>query len=567
MNTTMVDDKYRLRLEAAVERLHGLPGRRELLITAGALLGFTALLLLALLLPGRTYLGQYANDFMVFVDGANRILNGQVPNREFHTPLGPLAFLLPAFGWWAGGSLGTMMPVATAAFALIFVPLLIYVVSSRLPLGWALAFGLFMVLLVAVPLNPGEPPDRTSFAMFYNRFCWAVLSTLFLMVLPPKPALGRVSLDALVIAALLLLMFYLKVSYAAIGLVFVAALCLLRGKRTAALLGLGLTAGAVLVVELFWSQTAVYIGDIRSAAAASGTVRGTFFTLARSILDNFADYVLIGGMLLVALLRDARTEYLLAVLFMTVGGLLLINQNAQQTEVITLLPAALVAAFAPARDGTRGDRGWPGLIGALVLAALVIPAGAMNISTLGYEVVKAAQGPGDAPFDEQLDGLVTLEGSLRDMKPGAQVLEDVYRTGSADLETVNMLRHARYRQPVGQTEYIRSLKDAVRMLRSEPKLGGRVYTLDMPNPLNALAGRTAPVGLDAWNHLGRTFSPDHYRDPTATFANVDVVMVPKLPVELATFQVLRTLYGPYIETHYELVAESTYWRGYRRKAG
>src|SRR3569623_280463 len=157
MNTTMVDDKYRLRLEAAVERLHGLPGRRELLITAGALLGFMALLLLALLLPGRTYLGQYANDFMVFVDGANRILNGQVPNREFHTPLGPLAFLLPAFGWWAGGSLGTMMPVATAAFALMFVPLLIYVVSSRLPLGWALAFGLFMVLLVAVPLSPGEP--------------------------------------------------------------------------------------------------------------------------------------------------------------------------------------------------------------------------------------------------------------------------------------------------------------------------------------------------------------------------------------------------------------------------
>src|SRR3569623_763295 len=516
MNTTMVDDKYRLRLEAAVERLHGLPGRRELLITAGALLGFMALLLLALLLPGRTYLGQYANDFMVFVDGANRILNGQVPNREFHTPLGPLAFLLPAFGWWAGGSLGTMMPVATAAFALMFVPLLIYVVSSRLPLGWALAFGLFMVLLVAVPLNPGEPPDRTSFAMIYNRLCWAVLSPLFLM-------------------------FYLKVSYAAIGLVFVAALWLLRGKRTAALLGLGLTAGAVLVVELFWSQTAVYIGDIRSAAAASGTLRGTFFTLARSILDNFVDYVLIGGMLLVALLRGARTEYLLAVRFMTVGGLLLINQNAQQTEVITLLPAALVAAFAPARDGTRGDRGWPGLIGALVLAALVIPAGAMNISTLGYEVVKAAQGPGDGPFDEQLDGLVTLEGSLRDMKPGAQVLEDVYRTGSADLETVNMLRHARYRQPVGQTEYIRSLKDAVHMLRSEPKLGGRVYTLAMPNPLNALAGRTAPVGLAAWNHLGRTFSPDPYRDPTATFANVDVVMVQTLPVVLATFHELRPL--------------------------
>lgn len=568
MNTVFeANGKYRLRLESAVERLYGFSSRRELSITAGVLLAYTAVLLLILLLPGRTYLGQYAHDFMVFVDGANRILDGQVPNGDFHTPLGPLAFLLPAYGWSLGGSLGAMMPIATAIFAILFVPLLIYVAGSRLPLGWALAFGLFIMLLVVVPLNPGEPPDRTAFAMFYNRFCWALLSTLFLMLLPGKPAVSRPALDAVVIAALLLLMFYLKISYAAIGLAFVAGLALLSGTRRAAVLGLVMTAVGAVLVELFWFHTGGYLADIGSAAAASGTVRGSIFTTARIILDNFSDYVLVVGLLLAALLRGVRFEYLLYALGMAIAGLLLINQNAQNTEIITLLPAALVAILAPGRDGVRGDRDWRGFVGALAFAALILPAGAMNIASLGYQAVKAAQGPGDGPFDEQLDGVVTLEGGLRDIQPGAGVLRDVYRTGSADLETVNMLRHARYRQPVGQTEYIRSLQEAVDILRSEPKLVGKVYTLDMTNPLNALAGRTAPKGVDAWNHVGRTFSADHHRAPEAMFADVEVVMVPKLPVELPTFQLLRQLYGSYVEENYELVTESTYWRAYRRRNG
>src|SRR3569832_1134236 len=129
-----------------------------------------------------------------------------------------------------------------------------------------------------------------------------------------------------------------------------------------------------------------------------------------------------------------------------------------------------------------------------------------------------------------------------------------------------MHSHSLRRQQIGLTENKRSLEEATQTLRSEPNLAGRVFTLDMSNPLNALAGRTPPTGVDAWNHLRRTFSPDIYRAPEVQFANIDVVLWPNMPVELATFQALRKLYGPYIESHYELVKESTYWRAYRRKA-
>lgn len=564
MNTVVLDQGGKSRLHAAVECLRNLSYRSETRIIVGVLLAYAALLLLLLLLPGRTYLGNYSNDFMIFVDGAYRIVVGQIPNRDFHTPLGPIAFLLPGLGLWAGGGMGAMMPIATAAFTILFAPLLLYVVATRLPLGWALAFGVFMLLLVIVPLNPGEPPDRTSFAMFYNRFCWAMLSTLFLMTLRDKSGAQRPWLDAAVMSALLLLMFYLKVNYAAVGLGFTLGLVFLRDTRRAALLALVMTAAGVLLIELFWSATGNYIADIRVAAQASGTWRGSVFTLGRYVIDNLSDFMLVAGIMSVALLRGARPMHLLFASYMAVTGILLLNQSAQGVQIITLIPAALVAILAPGKTTVR-DHFWPTLVGALVIAALVTPPAARNILALGYEVVKAAQAPSNDPLYEQLDGVITHETGSSDLTPSLAELVDVYRTGIADIETVNMLRHSPRRHPINQTEYLRSLEEARQVLQSDPKLTGRVFAFDMANPLNALAGRTPPTGVDAWNHLRRTFSPDIYRAPELEFANVDVVMWPKMPVELTTFQAMRKLYGPYVGSHYELVTESTYWRAYRRK--
>lgn len=251
-------------------------------------------------------------------------------------------------------------------------------------------------------------------------------------------------------------------------------------------------------------------------------------------------------------------------LYMAAVGVVLLNQSAQDVQIITFIPAALVAILAPRKAAGR-ESFWPGLVGVLVIAALIAPPTSRNILALSYEAVKAAQAPSDDPFYEQLDGVVTQEGGSRDLTPSLAVLTDVYRTGAADVEIVNMLRHSLRRQPISQTEYLRSLEGARDILQSDPKLAGSVFAFDMANPLNALAGRTPPTGVDAWNHLRRTFSPEIYRAPELEFANVDVVMWPKMPVELTTFQSLRKLYGPYVESHYELVTESIYWRAYRRK--
>src|SRR5215208_5874761 len=89
---------------------------------AGLILAIAALCALLLALPGQTITTVYVNDLLIFLDGAHRIASGQVPNRDFHTPLGPLAFYLPALGYWISGHLGGAMPVGMALLVLSLAP-------------------------------------------------------------------------------------------------------------------------------------------------------------------------------------------------------------------------------------------------------------------------------------------------------------------------------------------------------------------------------------------------------------------------------------------------------------
>ena len=121
-------------------RYAGMDVAQEARLIGKFCLWVAAVLVFLLVVRGKTFSLAYVHDLMIFYDGGSRILDGQLPNRDFHTPLGLLAYALPAFGIWAGNSLGPMMPLATSAFAVIFLPLLIHVCVSRLPLKQALIF-------------------------------------------------------------------------------------------------------------------------------------------------------------------------------------------------------------------------------------------------------------------------------------------------------------------------------------------------------------------------------------------------------------------------------------------
>jgi hypothetical protein len=529
-------------------------------------------LLFLLLSPGRSLSGIYANDLMVFYDGAHRILSGQVPNRDFHTPLGPLPYLLAAMGLKLGGSLGAMMPSATAVFAVLLSPFLLYAAASRLRLLAALIVMVFLLILTIAPVNPGDSWLAPTYAMFYNRFAWATLGTLFLFALPRSQGVGSPLLDTGCIAALVLVLFYLKISYAAVALAFTLGLLFLPHSRRVAGGALLCIAAGVLAGHLAWGGTQNYLADVRRAGQVSGALRGGLYNMVIAASSNLWQEAAYAAAIVYAAIQRVRIVYLAASLAMAACGLLLLNQNAQTMEIPVLLPAALVALLAPGRE--PGSQPAYGPAAVLMAGALALPAtvnGALALRYVRHELAHPTRAPSDSA---ELNGLVAHEAPFQPGNPSSprlvsdpQVLANAFRVGWTQTATFNVLRQIRTRQPIGQSEYLWTIEDGVEALRAHPELSGPVFTFDLANPFNAVLDRPPPTGDASWNHYGRTFDEKSFLPPEAALRTVQVIMEPKDPVEIYSTVYLKKNYQAYLDRHFRPALETTYWRIYRRVDG
>ena len=185
-----------------------------------------------LALPGRTVTAAFTNDVLIFLDGAHRIAWDQLPNRDFHSALGPLVFYIPAIGYALSGNLGAAMPVGMAVLLFAITPPMIRILQSRLRTPIALALAVFLVLILAAPINLGSPASLLTFAMFYNRIGWVALGLLVVMYLRPhQTTRGGNLADAAAAAILLLLQLYTKATYGVVSLAFLGFMLLDRQQR------------------------------------------------------------------------------------------------------------------------------------------------------------------------------------------------------------------------------------------------------------------------------------------------------------------------------------------------
>lgn len=516
-------------------------------------------LVFLILARGKTFSMAYVADLMVFYDGGDRFLRGQLPNRDFHTPLGLLAYLLPALGLWAGDSLGRMMPIATAAFAAIFLPLLIHVCVSRLPLKQGAFFAVWVLALIVTPASIGEL--EPSFAMFYNRWGYGLLSLLFLLFLPQLRGRSSAWKDAVTLAVILLLTFYLKISYFAVAAAFTLPLLYLPGTRRMASIGCLLAIGCIGLIHLLWWGTFGYLQDISIAAQSSGAIRGSISVLARLAFNDAA--TMFPFLLIIALGAAGGVSLSVLALCLAIAGagLALANQNYQGLGIPTLVPAAIFMTTALEARVQGSDGGRLRLAATLLFATLAVPP---TFSATRSVLVHAAQPNGSSSNGArvaEIDGFQVTDVLLNPTDAESiNRARDFYRSGTGDLETIQALR-----SPLWQAEYFSTLKDAEALLQNDPALSGKIFVLDFSNPLNALLGRKAPQGVDSWYHRGRTFDEGIFRNAAQTFADVDLVMVPKAPVDLPAYILLKQIYGNHIAQHYQLAATSDYWRVYARK--
>jgi hypothetical protein len=501
-----------------------------------ALLVISVAAICALMLawPGKTVTTKYVNDLFIFLDGVHRINSGQVPNRDFHTALGPLVYYAPALGYWLSGTLGGAMP---AGMALIVAALAVpasHILSSRLRPAIALPLGIYLILVAAVPINLGESIGDLSFAMFYNRIGWAALGLLLVMHLrPERPCRLQHVLDAACAAFLMTLMLYSKISYGIVGIGFLILLLLDSRRRLWPMTALGLTAIVCIIVEFFWGGSEAHIADLLLAGEVSGNLK-TIDEIAQVLFKNLADFTIFTLFAGLALWRTKSVRDFLFFGFSAGSGYLLIMQNFQNSGIVTLVTGAAVAVellarcHPPASEVRRSSL----MAGAqLLLFAFVLPGAVQHAAALGLHA-----------------GLAALDRGQTAPLPRFGEIKLVQLWNSGD--------HPAF------SRYFASIADGARALSNLEQNTDHVLVLDFVSPFSAGLDLEVNYGDSTWHHWGRTINEHSFLPAKTLFHDVRIVMEPKWPVDGATAEGLKAIYGEYINDHFELAGETADWKIY-----
>jgi hypothetical protein len=169
------------------------------------------------------------DTFFILSDGW-RFANGQIPYKDYYSPLGPLSGLLTGLGMLMirpGSGLAHSVLIGQGIFLTLMIPITVFAAYRRLraPLGALFCF--IVVSLVASRVLLGDPfSSHLTVTGTYNSQGYALLLVFSLMVLlrPLHPGRRTQIADDLLGGFLLLLLFFDKISYFGVaGVVLVAA--------------------------------------------------------------------------------------------------------------------------------------------------------------------------------------------------------------------------------------------------------------------------------------------------------------------------------------------------------
>jgi hypothetical protein len=489
---------------------------------------------LVLAVPGQTITTKYVNDLFIFLDGAYRIVEGQVPNQDFHSSLGPLAFYLPALGYALTGSLGAAMPVGMGLATVFLGAIGAHLIGTRMRAVTGIPLAVFLLLIAAVPLNPGEGIADLSFAMFYNRLGWAAVGLLLVLYLPAHDMSRRqTALDALCAALLTLFLLYLKASYGLVAVGFLVFMTTGRETRPWSIAALIATAAAILLIEPFWRGTVTYLADVQLAREVSGDIPD-LVRLVTIALPNLADIAvfLVLTLLLLAVRRSVRDFLFLG--FVGATGLLLIEQNFQIVGILTLAAGASVVAELLARAAPPPARNGVGAGLPLLVGIMMLPVTVQNGAALVLHAGLALGQQGDP---------ITLP-------------------GYAGVRLAQLSNEGLYRN---FSRYNQSLADGAAALASLDTEVERVVVFDFVGPFSAGLGLVPPRDDSPWYHWGRTLHDGVYPPANEILADAKIIMEAKWPIEFWTASGMRRVYAPYLDSNFTLATESLDWRIYVRK--
>jgi hypothetical protein len=498
----------------------------------------------------------YGHDDFFLLENGWRVVCGLRPFLDFSSSWGPVTFLVTGLGLKLANASPNGIGYGNALFGLT-VGLWVYRLGrDRLASTPRLLLGLYVVLLVCAPYALGDWPLLSSHAMAYNRYGYALLALVVVECFDAMPGPMRHSgewLGGLSTGAIVALALFLKASYALVSLPLIGASLVFRRPSSSRLAGL--TLGFAVVALGFIAYLGFDVPSIVKAfriAAGARLITYSFHQPVWEIEAHPLPLLLILALALSASLlrREARSwrdELQLPVLgiLLFLGDIVLLTTN-HQIDAMPLLGifALLVASqLTEYRDGSssetaRSDLPYHAAL-LLLCAILLVPQFVSDLAGLGSAALRKAH-PASA------------RSPVRFTEPRIASLI-LYDDDRADPNANGSV-------------YTTYVNDGTALLRKHCDPTDRVLTMDMQNPFPYALGWQPARGGMASTSFNFTFSAQYRPSSNEYFADATTVMVPKRPAQNTKYlDGLYAIYSPALAERYRLVAETDWWRLYKRK--
>ncbi len=505
-----------------------------------------------LLAPERMLSREMTWDLMLNLAGAWHLHTGHVAHVDYHDPIGSLSFRLTQLGFLIVGSNPRAFLVGQT---ILLVPVFVAAViaaARRLALVPAAVFVVYVALLVLMPTNVGDPMNAYTFAMWYNRWGWSVLTTLLLvLVLPPRAGRAAPLLDAVTCGLLLIILFYVKITFVVAGLAAVA-FALVASNHVRAEWRTWAIAPAMVLANALAPYNYAYWSDIWFGVTA-GYARSLPIAQVSLFLDNKAEYAIYLSGVLVLLWLWQRGQSSLQSVVLAAGtlgiGMFTLSQNTQ----VGYIPLGVVIAYViydaiggkPRETPTQGT---PEVVVSLA-AVMVWPALcviAVMMTVAGYH--RAAQRE-DRIFEVQATNLQSLA-----VPVDTHDVADALATIDLPYTLLSIARQPPLSHQLTQLEYVQTLMEAASLFAPGQRGQPKIWVVDVVNPIPFMLGYPPPRGETLWTRQGQRLLP-----ATEVLADVDVVLIPKFSTYAQVTASALTTYYDYLSTHFPVREQSPSW--------
>ena len=489
-------------------------------------------------------------DTLMLLDGGWRILNGQIPHRDFYLALGPLEDMLVAFGMLLAGGTPQGIAIGNAIFGLT-VGIWGWILSrSRMPAVPAMLLTAWLILIATSPTPLGVHSDVLSAAMIYNRHGYGLLG-IVLVECAFSSERSRFWGGFSTGVALTLLAF-LKLNYFGVGALLLIATAPSSRKEMWRAGGVVAGIAATFAVFSMYLRFAIpaFLADMAFVLQAHGSS-----SMLRSILSESA----------------ANAELVSLAIFTVVTAYLVTKGKLWKLHRVRLclLGCIVIGSGILFRRTNGADLGdlLPSLWTVVLISMLLAAYQQRNKEKMAvFVLVTVALGGTVSQF---VTGAETMRTLLTYSLPSTRskgVTPAVNGLGSL------RFYDAHYAPGVWTGDsghlYVATLNDGLALLENSSTQSESVMTLGMQNPFSYLLRRRPALGGSPWLYLDNNLSREHKLEASRVFGDAALIMVPDAEKEFGSASqndiFLQQAYQPYLLQHFTLVARSQWWSLYRR---